>query len=231
MVGVFVLFCIEFTTFGGQVKSQHGLVLNYIYELHLMDFLLNTSLNASVSSRQIASHKGEGSSVRPRPDHPEAGQANQAGQINQVNQTNQVSFTSSLSSAANTLDAHKAGSTRASAANKLNIDRSNEQRSKAEIQEAEQRIVDDGATSNAQVQEAELENQARQYIYEVSSARSRESDAAEDRAQSFTEDDARRATDAYQAAGAVFGIGFTEDNDNGPVVFGPENISPIDIQA
>lgn len=196
-----------------------------------MDFQLNTSLNASISSRQISSRNGEGSSVRPRTDNSTGNQSNQPGQVNHTPQTNRVSFVSSLVTTANTLDAQKAGNDRPSVINKLNVDRNSEQRSKADVQETEQLIIDDAASANVQAQEAELNNQARQYIHEVKSQQSRESDIAEDASVAISETDARHAADAYQAAGAVFGIGFTEGTDNDPVVFNPETISPIDIQA
>lgn len=196
-----------------------------------MDFQINTSLNASISSRQISGRNGEGSSVRPRTDNSTVNQSGQPGQVNHTPHTNQVSFVSSLVTTSNTLDAQKAGNDRSSVINKLNVDKNSEQRSKTDVQKTEQLIIDDAATANVQAQEAEFSNQARQYIYEVKSQQSRESDIAEDALTAISQADARRAVDAYQAAGAVFGIGFTEGTDNGPVVFSPENISPIDIQA
>ena len=124
-----------------------------------MDLQINTSLSASISLEQASGRKGEGSSVRPRPNDAadnKHGQSGQSRQINHAPQTNQVSSVSSLTSASNT-------------------------------------IID---------------------------------------VQNSGQNNARYATDAYQAAGAVSGIGLSENTDsNEAEVFSPERASPIDIQA
>ena len=83
------------------------------------------------------------------------------------------------------------------------------------------------------VKEAKLDNQARGYIREVELIQSGENDAAEDahaedKSRAHSEDGIKQATDAYLAAGAAFN---TNATDSDPVVFSPEEISPIDIQA
>ncbi|MCK5546961.1 MAG: hypothetical protein KAI27_06270 [Rhodospirillaceae bacterium] len=128
-----------------------------------MDLQINTSLSASISLEQASGRKGEGSSVRPRPNDAadnKHGQSGQSRQINHAPQTNQVSSVSSLTSASNTIiDVQKSG-------------------------------------------------------------------------QKSGQNDARHATNAYQAAGAVSGIGLSENTDsNEAEVFSPERASPIDIQA
>ena len=58
-----------------------------------------------------------------------------------------------------------------------------------------------------------------------------EEEDAQETARSVFETDASHAANAYQAAGAVFGIGSTDGTSNDTVVFNPGTISPIDIQA
>ncbi|MDH5188103.1 MAG: hypothetical protein OEW37_03995 [Rhodospirillaceae bacterium] len=71
-------------------------------------------------------------------------------------------------------------------------------------------------------------------ISEINSHSVREKSSDDTRAatQSLSADEVKRGVNAYQAAGAAFGIGLTKNSfDSGPTVFSPQNIIPIDIKV
>ena len=105
--------------------------------------------------------------------------------------------------------------------------------------EGDERTTQGTAITPPQEQTTNGDDTARQVVVDISSRQSQDKTSDDIKsAQSqqsydqYSAVDTKRGVNAYQAAGAAFGIGLTENSSaNGPTVFSPQNVIPVDIKV
>lgn len=192
-----------------------------------MDLSLNSLLTNTTVQPQKSNGKSDAPVVRPGTDKPDDNIQSyaqpRAVETKSVEQLPPVSVVSALVSSVSILNEQPVTATVGAKR------RSSDEHSPQTFTQA----TPEGQTANNVVS---IDDRVRQVFSEINSRQTQAKSSDDERTaqslQSFAAVDAKQGVEAYQAAGAAFGIGLTENSfDSGPAIFSPKNIIPVDIKV